>query len=147
MTSLSSSSLSAASIFAVTVALLANLGGGAGDAVYYRRRPNYYVTSPYQRSPIFTSYQHVPPRIDEPIVAMVDLVPGSEDDGSVSGKLVMVQRFPESGGGVLITGRIDGLKAGKHGFHVHMKGELGNACKDAGGHFNPFSKDHGNPGP
>ena len=67
-----------------------------------------------------------------------DLVPGSEDDGSVSGKLVMVQRFPESGGGVLITGRIDGLKAGKHGFHVHMKGELGNKCKDAGGHFNPY---------
>ena len=64
-------------------------------------------------------------------------MPGSDD--GVSGKLVMVQRFPESGGGVLITGRIDGLKAGKHGFHVHMKGELGNACKDAGGHFNPFS--------
>ena len=67
----------------------------------------------------------------------VDLVGGS--DAEVSGKLVMVQRFPESGGGVLITGRIDGLKAGKHGFHVHMKGELGNACKDAGSHFNPFS--------
>ena len=65
------------------------------------------------------------------------MVPGSDD--GVSGKLVMVQRFPESGGGVLITGRIDGLKAGKHGFHVHMKGELGNACKDAGGHFNPYS--------
>ena len=63
---------------------------------------------------------------------------GSEDEGKVTGKLVMVQRFPESGGGVLITGRIDGLRAGRHGFHVHMKGELGNACKDAGGHFNPY---------
>ena len=71
MTPLSTSSPSAAPLITVTLALLANLGGGAGDAVYYRRRPNYYVTSPYQRSPIFTSYQHVPPRIDEPIVAMV----------------------------------------------------------------------------
>ena len=68
----------------------------------------------------------------------VDLVSGSEDEGKVTGKLVMVQRFPESGGGVLITGRIDGLRAGRHGFHVHKKGELGNACKDAGGHFNPY---------
>ena len=72
MTPLSTSSPSAAPLITVTLALLlANLGWGAGDAVYYRRRPNYYVTSPYQRSPIFTSYQHVPPRIDEPIVAMV----------------------------------------------------------------------------
>ena len=58
-------------LVAVALALLANLGGGAGDAVYYRRRPNYYTTSPYQRHPVFTSYQHVPPRIDQPIVAMV----------------------------------------------------------------------------
>ena len=68
---------------------------------------------------------------------------GSEDEGKVTGKLVMVQRFPESGGGVLITGRIDGLRAGRHGFHVHMKGELGNACKDAGGHFNPYEVNKG----
>ena len=73
-----------------------------------------------------------------PYLLKVDLVSGSEDEGKVTGKLVMVQRFPESGGGVLITGRIDGLRAGRHGFHVHMKGELGNACKDAGGHFNPY---------
>ena len=60
-----------APLIVATLSFLANLGGGAGDAVYYRRRPNYYITSPYQRQPVFTSYQHVPPRIDQPIVAMV----------------------------------------------------------------------------
>ena len=73
LSSMSSPSTAAARapLIAVTLAVLANLGGGAGDAVYYRRRPNYYITSPYQRHPVFTSYQHVPPRIDQPIVAMV----------------------------------------------------------------------------
>ncbi len=39
---------------------------------------------------------------------------------------------------VLLTGKIEGLKAGLHGFHVHENGNLGNGCKDAGAHFNPF---------
>ena len=39
---------------------------------------------------------------------------------------------------VLLTGQIEGLAPGLHGFHVHEKGELGNDCKDAGPHFNPF---------
>jgi len=33
----------------------------------------------------------------------------------------------------------------EHGFHVHQNGELGNMCKDAGGHYNPLSKTHGGP--
>ena len=41
-------------------------------------------------------------------------------------------------GTVLIEGSVFGLTSGKHGFHVHQKGQLGNGCKDAGGHFNPF---------
>ena len=39
--------------------------------------------------------------------------------------------------GVFINGQIYGLEPGKHGFHVHAVGDLGNACKNAGGHFNP----------
>ena len=68
-----SSSSSTASLVVAALAALAGLAsvGGRGEAVYYRRRPNYYVTSPYQRSPVFTSYQHVPPQVDLPIVAMV----------------------------------------------------------------------------
>ncbi len=117
------------------------LAVGTPDPVFYRRTPNYYHTSPYQRRPYFPTYQQQSPppvqsHVEDPLVAIVDLVPGG--DSGVSGKLVMVQRFPNSGGGVLITGQINGLRAGKHGFHVHMKGELGNNCKDAAGHFNPF---------
>lgn len=32
-----------------------------------------------------------------------------------------------------------GLAAGKHGFHIHSKGN----CQDPGPHYNPLSKDHG----
>ena len=28
-------------------------------------------------------------------------------------------------------------RPGLHGFHIHEKGDLGNNCVDAGGHFNP----------
>lgn len=38
---------------------------------------------------------------------------------------------------VQISGLIKGLSAGKHGFHVHMTGDVGDECKAAGGHFNP----------
>lgn len=30
-----------------------------------------------------------------------------------------------------------------HGFHVHMYGDVSQACVDAGGHFNPLGVDHG----
>merc|ERR1719228_1632298 len=40
-------------------------------------------------------------------------------------------------------GNIKGLTPGKHGFHVHQSGELGNGCQDAGGHYNPNNKTHG----
>lgn len=43
----------------------------------------------------------------------------------------------ETSQGVYIKGKILGLEPGKHGFHVHQEGQLGNNCKDAAGHFNP----------
>lgn len=74
-------------------------------------------------------------------VAKVTLVSGG--DSGVTGELVLEQRHPWAA--VLIQGRIHGLKKGMHGFHVHTDGKLGNDCKDAAGHFNPFMKDHGDP--
>ena len=67
-------------------------------------------------------------------MAKVQLVPGG--DSGVNGTLYMKQNTV--GGAVLITGVIHNLSEGKHGFHIHMDGKLGNNCKDAGGHFNPF---------
>jgi len=63
-------------------------------------------------------------------------------DSGVSGQ-VTIQEIGD--GTVLIEGSVFGLTSGKHGFHVHQKGQLGNGCKDAGGHFNPFEKTHGSP--
>lgn len=40
---------------------------------------------------------------------------------------------------------ITGLTPGKHGFHIHEKGSLADNCVAAGGHYNPFEKDHGAP--
>ena len=43
----------------------------------------------------------------------------------------------ETAEGVFITGDVEGLKPGRHGFHVHQEGTLENDCKASGGHFNP----------
>ncbi|VDK48206.1 unnamed protein product [Anisakis simplex] len=48
-------------------------------------------------------------------------------------------------GGVRITGTLKGLTPGKHGFHVHERGDIGNGCLDAGGHYNPLRQLHGGP--
>ena len=61
----------------------------------------------------------------------------------VSGHLTFLQ--DPKGGSTSITGSIKGLKAGKHGFHIHAFGDLSQGCKSAGGHFNPFGKKHGAP--
>lgn len=37
------------------------------------------------------------------------------------------------------------MKKGLHGFHIHQFGDLGDSCKAAGAHFNPYNKTHGAP--
>lgn len=53
----------------------------------------------------------------------------------VTGKII----FTEIEGGVHIEGEISGLSPGKHGFHVHAKGDLSGGCLSAGGHLNPYN--------
>lgn len=58
-----------------------------------------------------------------------------------------VIHFDRHGKELLITGKISGLKPGKHGFHVHEFGDLTDTHKgeSAGGHFNPQGAPHGRP--
>jgi Cu-Zn family superoxide dismutase len=46
---------------------------------------------------------------------------------------------------VKITVHVNGLKPGKHGFHIHEYGDLSDGCTTAGAHYNPFNKTHGGP--
>lgn len=64
-------------------------------------------------------------------------------DSGVSGTL----RLEELADGVRITGRIEGLKPGEHGFHVHTFGDLSDRDQgeSAGGHFSPDGHQHGRP--
>ncbi|KAK4325575.1 hypothetical protein Pmani_003860 [Petrolisthes manimaculis] len=70
--------------------------------------------------------------------AVLSFIPGVDN---ISGNL----QFYPTHYGVVISGVISGLSPGKHGFHVHAKGNLGNKCADAAGHFNPFNARHGAP--
>lgn len=48
--------------------------------------------------------------------------------------------------GVRVAARITGLTPGKHGFHVHEKGDCSAPdASSAGGHFNPTAMPHGGP--
>jgi Cu-Zn family superoxide dismutase len=75
-----------------------------------------------------------------PLMAMCSLSPAS--NSQVKGWV----KFTQMKGYVKIEGEIMGLTPGKHGFHVHEKGDCSSPdATSAGGHFNPTNKDHGSP--
>ena len=44
----------------------------------------------------------------------------------------------------MISAMVHGLNPEqKHGFHIHEFGDLTDGCTTAGGHYNPFNKNHG----
>uniref|UniRef100_A0A1A9WP46 Superoxide dismutase [Cu-Zn] n=1 Tax=Glossina brevipalpis TaxID=37001 RepID=A0A1A9WP46_9MUSC len=51
--------------------------------------------------------------------------------------------FIQNGRSVKVRVFITGLTPGKHGFHVHEKGDLSNGCASMGGHYNPEKVTHG----
>ena len=54
--------------------------------------------------------------------------------------------FTKTGAEVQVVGDITGLKPGKHGFHLHEKGDCSAAdAASAGAHFNPGQHKHGGP--
>lgn len=71
-------------------------------------------------------------------VAVVAPTEGSSVSGTV--------HFSKVADGVSVSGEFTGLSEGKHGFHIHQYGDC--TAPDgtsAGGHFNPFEKEHSNP--
>ena len=54
--------------------------------------------------------------------------------------------FTQVGGDVHVVANLSGLSPGKHGFHIHQKGDLSDpALASAGGHYNPGNHKHGGP--
>ena len=62
---------------------------------------------------------------------------GGEGTGSISGTVTISQNSGSSDAIFILN--LSGLTPGKHGFHVHQHGNLGNNCKAAGGHYNPYN--------
>jgi Cu-Zn family superoxide dismutase len=63
-------------------------------------------------------------------------------DGKVEGTLTFATASP----GLKVTGRITGLAAGTHGFHIHEFGDCSAAdFSSAGGHYNPTGHPHAGP--
>ncbi|CAH0682929.1 unnamed protein product [Spodoptera exigua] len=63
--------------------------------------------------------------------------------GDVTGTIFFSQQ--EEKGPVVLTGEVQGLSKGKHGFHIHEFGDNTNGCTSAGAHFNPNKMEHGAP--
>ena len=62
------------------------------------------------------------------------------------GTAVGTLSFDQDGNKVTMKGTFTGLKPGKHGFHIHEKGDCGGKdAKNAGPHFNPSKAKHGPP--
>ncbi|KAG8758187.1 Superoxide dismutase [Cu-Zn] [Ceratobasidium sp. 423] len=65
-------------------------------------------------------------------------------NGTVAGVVNFYQ--PSGLERVKVTGTLKGLGTqGKKGFHIHEFGDISNGCTSPGGHFNPYSKNHGGP--
>jgi len=79
-------------------------------------------------------------KVKQPTEAVAVLVPMKGHD--TRGVLVLKQK----GKIVHITGKIEGLSPGKHGFHIHEFGDLrAPDGTSAGGHYNPGGHKHGGP--
>ncbi|KAH8358053.1 hypothetical protein KR084_001223 [Drosophila pseudotakahashii] len=79
-----------------------------------------------------------------PIQAIAYLIgPVQSDNTQVKGNVTFTQN--DCGQNVHVRIQLEGLKEGKHGFHIHEKGDLTNGCISMGAHYNPDKVDHGGP--
>ena len=66
-------------------------------------------------------------------------ISNTREGGSVTGSIL----FEDTEAGLHISGEAQGLKPGKHGFHIHEFGNCAEEGKAAGSHFNPQGAPHG----
>lgn len=70
--------------------------------------------------------------------AKLEAKSGSKAAGTVN--------FTKEGNGIKVVANVTGVAPGKHGFHIHEKGDCSAAdASTAGGHFNPASAEHAGP--
>ena len=82
-------------------------------------------------------HEHAHEEIKEAVAVLVPM-----KASGVGGTIVLKQEK----GYVQVTGEVTGLKPGKHGFHIHMFGDLrAPDGMSAGGHYNPHNEPHGGP--
>uniref|UniRef100_A0A1I7XSI3 Superoxide dismutase [Cu-Zn] n=1 Tax=Heterorhabditis bacteriophora TaxID=37862 RepID=A0A1I7XSI3_HETBA len=65
-------------------------------------------------------------------------------DGNPGNNIGIID-FTQIGTLVKLNGSVSELSPGLHGFHIHEKGDIGNGCLAALGHFNPENMMHGAP--
>lgn len=66
-------------------------------------------------------------------------IEGTKDDSDISGRLA----FEDTPKGLKVSGLIENVASGDHGFHIHEFGDCSDEGKNAGGHFNPSQRPHG----
>lgn len=70
--------------------------------------------------------------------AKLEAKSGSKAAGTVT--------FTKEKDGIRVSAEVTGVSAGKHGFHIHEKGDCSAPdASSAGGHFNPGGAAHGDP--
>ncbi|CAI5445478.1 unnamed protein product [Caenorhabditis angaria] len=65
--------------------------------------------------------------------------------GGIPTEIIGTIDFEQSGSFLKLNGSVSSLPTGKHGFHIHEKGDIGNGCLSAGPHYNPHKLSHGAP--
>lgn len=79
-------------------------------------------------------------RVDDEADAKAELKAADGEETEVEAKFYAVE------GGVRVVAEVEDAKPGKHGFHVHEKGDCSDLKgKSMGGHFSPEAHDHALP--
>ena len=80
-------------------------------------------------------------------VAVAEIAPAQAASTQPSwGKPAGAITFTQTDGKVRVTGEVTGLSPGKHGIHIHDKGDMSDpALMSVGDHYNPDKHPHGGP--